>query len=272
MCAVPWRLITIRISHFNEKARWALDRCGHAYDEDPYMPLLHNRGTVPVLLRHRAGAADKISTRFSTPILIADGRVLADSSEISAFASERAADPSKQLYFHPEARELEAYYSGRFGADTRRLVYWYLLPHRDLLLELAARNVGRRQARLFAAVLPLGIRLLRKALAIDEVHAMRSRDNVLAEFERVGERLADGRPYLLGDRFSAADISFAALGSIVLMVGQHEGYGAWLPPAERASPEFAQLATTLRETVAGKWILQMYAKERGIRLRPCAVD
>ena len=32
-----------------------------------------------------------------------------------------------------------------------------------------------------------------------------------AVFDSVGERLADGRPYLMGDRFTAADLTFASL-------------------------------------------------------------
>jgi glutathione S-transferase len=265
---MTWRLITIRISHFNEKARWALDRCGHAYDEEAYLPMLHNLGTVPVWLRHRAGRVDKLSTRFSTPVLIAGDRVIADSSEIVAFASEQAIDPRLGLYAHPEARELEAHFSGRFGADTRRLAYWYLLPHRELLIDFGRKNVGRRQARAFEAGLLLLVPMLRKALAVDQTHAMRSRDNVLAEFERVGERLADGRPYLLGDRFSAADLSFAALGSIALMVGPDEGYGAWVPRPDQLSPEFAELAGSLRASEAGKFVLRLFAEERGHRIRP----
>jgi glutathione S-transferase len=265
---MTWRLITIRISHFNEKARWALDRCGHAYDEEAYMPMLHNLATVPTWMRHRTGAADKLSTRFSTPVLIAGDRVIADSSAIVAFASEQARDPSLDLYFHPEARELEAHYSGRFGADTRRLAYWYLLPHRHLIIDFARQNVGRRQAQVFAACLPLLTPMLRKVLAIDKTHAMRSRDNVLAEFERVSRRIADGRPYLLGDRFSAADLSFAALGSVALMVGQHEGYGAWVPRLDQLAPEFAELAHSLRESAAGKLVLRLFAEQRGHRIRP----
>ncbi|HET6281472.1 MAG TPA: glutathione S-transferase N-terminal domain-containing protein, partial [Polyangia bacterium] len=35
------RLITIPISHYCEKARWALDRAGAAYVERKYLPVAH---------------------------------------------------------------------------------------------------------------------------------------------------------------------------------------------------------------------------------------
>jgi glutathione S-transferase len=41
------RLITIPISHYCEKARWALDRTGVAYVNRGHMPLLHWASTVP---------------------------------------------------------------------------------------------------------------------------------------------------------------------------------------------------------------------------------
>jgi glutathione S-transferase len=100
---------------------------------------------------------------------------------------------------------------------------------------------------------------------------MRSRDDVLAEFDEVSARLADGRPYLLGDRFSAADLSFAALGSVAMLVQPDEGYGCWLPPRTRIDPDFAALGDQLRATPAGQFVLRMFAEERGTRRRPCSV-
>jgi glutathione S-transferase len=137
------------------------------------------------------------------------------------------------------------------------------------LAELAERNVGRWQARVYVAMLPISIPLVRKGLAVDETHVMRSRANVFAEFERVSERLADGRPFLLGDRFSAADLSFAALASIALMIGPEEGYGAWLTSRSQLPAEFCELADSLRATAAGKLVLRLFAEERGHRIRPC---
>lgn len=253
------QLLTIRISHYNEKARWALDRCGLAYEERAYMPVLHMAGTIPLLLRRRAGRADRVSTRFSTPVLITKDRVLADSCEILAYASEQS---GLDLYPNDEARELEARFGAQLGADTRRLVYWYLLPERGLLGEFAQHNVGPTQARLFRAGEPIIVKVLRRALAVEEARAMRSREAVIAEFEAVSAMLADGRPYLTGERFTAADLSFAALGSIAIMVGSDEGYGAWMPARERLPPDFAALVEQLRATAAGQFILRMFADER----------
>lgn len=266
---VTWRLITIRVSHYNEKARWALDRCGHAYDEQPWAPVLHFAGTIPVLLPRRLGQAEIGATRFSTPVLLAGERVISDSSAIAAFASRETGDPAASLYWSSEVVELDRHFSGRFGADTRRVAYWYLLPDDDLLRELGRRTVGPSQARMFARAIPAIRRVLRKTLRVEAGRAMRSRDDVIAEFERVSARLADGRPYLLGERFSAADLSFAALGSVAMMVQPDEGYGCWLPPRTHIDPEFAALCDQLRATPAGQFVLRMFAEERGTRIRPC---
>jgi glutathione S-transferase len=67
----PAVLITIPLSHYCEKARWALDRLMLPYREEPHAPLLHrlatkrnDGGTVPVLLHGNSRFID------STDILV----------------------------------------------------------------------------------------------------------------------------------------------------------------------------------------------------------
>jgi glutathione S-transferase len=259
---MTWRLITIRVSHYNEKARWALDRFGLAYDEEPWMPMMHFLGTGRVLLPRRLGHADPQSTRLSTPILVTEDRTLTDSSDIVAFVSQHVGDPARSLYWSDEVIELDRHFSGRFGADTRRVAYYYLLPERALLEELAHRNVGPVQARAWIAIAPMVRKFISQGLQVHPDKAARSRERVLAEFEQISARLADGRPYLCGDRFSAADLSFAALGSVALLVQPHEGYGAWLPSLEQSPREYRAYAEQLRSTRAGQFILRMFAEER----------
>ena len=55
------RLITIAISHYCEKARWALDRAGITYVESAHVPLAH------LVFTKAAGGS-------STPILVTPAR------------------------------------------------------------------------------------------------------------------------------------------------------------------------------------------------------
>ena len=52
---------------------------------------------------------------------------------------------------------------------------------------------------------------------------------MLAEFDAIAARLADGRPYLTGDRFTAADLTFACLAAAVVLPPE---YGVALPQPE----------------------------------------
>src|SRR5689334_7856518 len=72
------RLITIPFSHYCEKARWALDRAGIDYVEEPHAPLLHYVGSF--------GARG----RRTVPVVHLDGRVLADSTDILDALDARA--------------------------------------------------------------------------------------------------------------------------------------------------------------------------------------
>lgn len=71
--------------------------------------------------------------------------------------------------------------------------------------------------------------------------------------------LADGRPFICGNKFTAADLTFAALAGPLLCP---VGYGTYLVPREELPSELAEVTLSLRETLAGKHILRMYETER----------
>ena len=70
------------------------------------------------------------------------------------------------------------------------------------------------------------------------------------------------RRYLVGDQFSIADLSFAALAALAVGVQPHEGYGAWLPALDQSPPGYREFAEQLRATQAGAFVLRMFAEER----------
>jgi glutathione S-transferase len=256
------QLITIRVSHYNEKARWALDRLGVQYREHAYMPLLQIAPVAWAARRNSDAAADHMSSRFSTPVLVTEDRSsICDSSRIVRWASVNYAGPGHDLYPDALCEELEARFSHQLGEHTRRLAYYWALGDSGGLRALARANVGPVQALLFSALLPAGRSILRRGLSIDHEHAARSRQIVQEEVTFASDLLRN-RVFLASDRFTAADLALACMLAPVLLVSQAEGYGAVLPPLEEAHADAAAFAHELRDTRAGKHAMRMFREER----------
>jgi glutathione S-transferase len=266
------RLLTIRVSHYNEKARWALDRLGVQYQEQPYMPLIHMVPVAWAVRRNSDAAADHMSTRFSTPVLVTDDRIaICDSSRIVRWASVNYAAPGNDLYPTAECAVLEARFSNSLGEHARRLAYYWALGDSRGIRALARANVGTAQAFLFSALLPVGRSFLKRVLSIDAAHAAISRQIVLEEVAFASESL-HGKRFLAADRFTAADLALACMLAPVLLVSCAEGYGAVLPSMELAHPDARAFAQELRNTQAGKHAMRMFREERSDSLDTPAAD
>jgi glutathione S-transferase len=244
---MPPRLITITFSHYCEKARWALERCGVAYDEDGHLPLLHYRAT------RRAGAGRTV------PVLVDGAEILTDSTDIVAWADARRrgmllpTDGSRD-----EALALEDDFDRQLGPAARRWAYFHLLPRRELLPKMLG-PVPLWQARAFRVLRPLAAALLRRGLRIDEAGVERSRVKIEETFARVAALLADGRRYLAGGRFTVADLTFASLAAPILLPAE---YPVPLPmPEELGEAPRAQILAW-RRAPAGEFALRLYREDR----------
>jgi glutathione S-transferase len=101
--------------------------------------------------------------------------------------------------------------------------------------------------------------MIDRYLDITPATAAESETRVRATFDTVAERLSDGRPYLCGERFTAADLTFAALAAAVLMPPE---YGVPLPQPEELPSATAATVRELREHPAGAHALAMFRDER----------
>lgn len=126
------RLITFGISHYCEKARWALDWHGIAYKEINWPPGVH------LLLAKRCGAK-----QTTLPILLDGPRVIQGSGAIIDWADRQAQDPARRLTLS-DAREIERRADRVIGIHVRRLAYAELL--RDFRSLPSPRSLARRQA------------------------------------------------------------------------------------------------------------------------------
>ena len=244
-------LVTIPISHFCEKARWALDRAGVSYVQHAHLQFIHR------FAARRAGGGTTV------PVLVCDAGVLAESAEILDYADAHA--PADRRLYPADAeaaaavRRLERDFDDRLGPHGRRWMYHNLRRRLDLARRYNTTDVPAYER----LMLPLAYRpvyaWIDRHLEITPASAEESLGEVRATFDDVGARLADGRPYLCGEGFTAADLTFAALSAAVLMP---PGYGVELPQPAELPPAAANIVEELRAHPAGVHALAMFAGER----------
>jgi len=244
-------LITIPISHFCEKARWALERCEIPYTERAHLQVLHRFAV------RRAGGGT------TAPVLRWGGQVLPDSADILEAVSAQA-PPERRLYPEdPEAaadaRAMERDFDQRLGPESRRWMYYELRGRGDIAREYGCTGVPAWQRRSLPLVYPLAARIIDRFLDVTPETAERAEAAVRATFDEVADRLADGRPYLCGDSFSAADLTFSALAAAVLMPPE---YGVPLPQPEVLPASMAAKVNDFRSHPAGAHALRMFREER----------
>jgi glutathione S-transferase len=238
-------LVTIPISHYCEKARWALDRAGVAYDERRHLPAIHR-----VAVRRAGG-------RLTAPVLVCPGgEVVAESSDIVAWADARGAVVSCD----GAAVALAADYDARLGPATRLWVYHQMFDHPRLVEQSMTDGVPgweRYAYRYGNRALAFAVA---RVLVINDETAVEAERTFRSVFASVNELLADGRPYLAGETFSLADLTFASLSAPLIAPPE---YGVRLPAVEELPPSMIPVVEEHRASVAGRHALRMFATERG---------
>ncbi|MGN6663749.1 MAG: glutathione S-transferase family protein [Solirubrobacterales bacterium] len=244
-------LITIPISHFCEKARWALERSGVPYRERAHLQVFHR------FVVWRAGGGR------TAPVFVWDGRVLGESAEIVEAASEQAPPELRLFPDDPhaaaEVRDLERDFDARLGPEGRLWMYYEMRGRGDLARRYGCTGVPGWQRRLLPLVYPVAARIIDRVLDVRPETAVRAEAAVRETFDEVAERLADGRPFLCGERFTAADLTFAALAASVLMPPE---YGVPLPQPEALPAPMAAKVNEFRSHPAGAYALRMFREER----------
>jgi glutathione S-transferase len=246
-------LYTIPISHYCEKARWALDRARIPYRERAHMQVIHRFVAI------------RVGRTKTMPVLVRpEGPALTESTDILAYADARTPNGAARLFpSDPQeataVRALEDDLDERLGPHARRWMYRRVGDRRDLAMRYGTVGVPAWERRLLPLFFPVMSGVINRVLDVSEETARESERIVRDVFDMIDERLSDGRPFLCGERFTAADLTFAALAAAVLMP---PGYGVPLPQPDELPADAAPLVEELRERPAGAHALAMYRDER----------
>jgi glutathione S-transferase len=245
----PAILITVPLSHYCEKARWGLDRVMLPYREEPHAPLLSRLATK----RNEGG---------TVPVLVHGGRRFIDSTDILVHADEVCGGDllyPRDAALRSEVEALVEWFDAKLGPHSRRWVYAQLLPQAKLLRSVWSRRLPRLEAALIPVITPLVLPLVRATYKITPQSVLSSLERVRDAFRKVGDLLGDGRRFLVGGRFTAADLTFAALSAPVLLPLECRAAN---PALEEVSTAMREEVLRLRDFVAGRFAMRLYSQER----------
>jgi glutathione S-transferase len=244
--AILWQ---VEVSHYNEKARWALD----------YKALPHvRRAPLPGFHGLYARAITR-GAHHRLPILELDGRRVGDSTAIIAALEEHRPEPP--LYpADPAEREralaLEDFLDEELAPRLRRYFWHHTLPDRDAVVDAVFPSGGGGRVRLLRLMGPVAGPALRRDYGISEASAAEALTGIRAAMDRVEREVGPGG-YLVGDAFTVADLAAAALFTPVLA-----------PPGRpyaprRMAPALLELREELAAREGGEWVARIYARHRG---------
>jgi glutathione S-transferase len=242
---VLWHL---KVSHYNEKARWALD----------FKRIPHVRRALPPG-RHRA-TARRLTGAGTFPVLVRDGEAIGDSTRIIEALERRYPEPP--LYpADPEERrralEIEDFFDEELGPHIRLLVIAHMLASGKLILGAFFPDLGRHRRLVARAMFPLHRRRVVAAFGIDEERLQLAWSKVRAAGECFREEIQPSG-YLVGDSFTVADLTLAALVAPAIAPEQFP-----YPQPQRGHAMFAEVSNVLRESGLLEWAYEMYARHRG---------
>jgi glutathione S-transferase len=134
-------------------------------------------------------------------------------------------------------------------------MYIHMLAQRKLMLRFNNQGVPRWEDRALRLGWPLAVRFMCRELGIRPGVEAEDEATVWGELDFAAEQLADGREHLCGSRFSAADLTFAALAAAVVVP---PSYGVRLPELDVLPSRTAALVRRMRDHPAGRYALALF--------------
>ena len=236
------------ISHFTEKARWALDWKG----------IPHRRKMLfldyPVRVFLRTG-------QMSLPVLFVQGRAITDSSRIIEWLESVHPEPALYPKDEEERRRalaLEDFFDEELGPHIRVLLVHEIFE-RGGAEAAEAFGMGQSEGakRALRSVFPIFRVFYEYRHRMSPANIERAREKLAIALERLESEI---RPsgYLVGDRFSVADLTAA---SLFYPIAFPPEYPYPFPTHHRDAVD--AFVSSMSGCAAQRYVLDMYRRHRG---------
>ena len=240
----------IEVSHYSEKARWALALKQVEHRRRAPVP----GGHIPVALFLSRGS------HMTFPILTLEGRTIADSTAVIAALEERY--PQPPLYpADPDQRrralELEDFFDEQLGPHVRLFGFHQLRNDPERLEALVRETAPGPLAKApgAAAAYTRVYTKLRFGVG-DDRDAELAGAGILAALDRIEEELGSGE-YLVGESFSVADLTAASLLNPIVLPD-----GGPIPNDQPPARGLQEFRKPLEDRPGFQWVNEMYSRHR----------
>jgi glutathione S-transferase len=243
-------LITFPPSLDSEFSRFVLTHYGVAHREERHVMPLH----LFVTLVH--GRTVRFPLLYGDSLRLNTVKKLIDHFEPRASAERSLVLPGTAATTRADWRLFHHELSGA----TTVFAYYHLLPHRDTMVRPLSEGAPSWEVAAVERGYPFFKGLLQALLRLTDARAASAFETIRSVLGRVDGRLADGRSYLNGERFTLSDMAFANAAAPVVWP---DAYGGPIPALADTPPDFQSAVEECRARPSGAFALRIYREHRG---------
>jgi glutathione S-transferase len=239
------KLYQFPLSHYCEKVRWVLDYKDLQYKMVNLAPGPHFK------IMKKLGVE-----KTSVPVIEHNGRIIQNSSDIISYLDDKYPDKCltpQNEEIRKQALYWETYADEEIGVTLRLCFYHILLEERRTVLSMLTQESSAFTKILLRLIYPILKRKMIAGMNISDQAAAESQERLKAALLKVKDHLAN-REFMVGNSFSRADISVAALAAPIL---KPDNYGF---KAKATSAKLDEFCAGLRPDA--EWLLKFYGKYR----------
>jgi glutathione S-transferase len=241
------KLLEFPHSHYCEKARWALDYKGIPFQAVAVMPGFH-------MITVRRYAPDS-----SVPVLLTHNEVVQGSSEIINYLEQQYPSHSltpKDADERQACLAIEHAMDVRLGESIRRILYYRLLAYPDYIRYCFTYPMSELKQVIFRLFYPFLRYKIYQTYVISAAEVEQAKCEFDVAIEEIGGKLK-GREYLVGERFTRADLSIASMLSLLVMPDEHP-----FPWTEIPDPQTRVFYDEYHDHPVSEWVRKMYRNHR----------